>query len=338
MKLKNLLEKRGVKLEIVPKSSPVLKEIREKDIVTNNSRFTKSLLKRIGSPSFYLVDQASLKTAESIIQKIKAKGSQEIVGLGGGKAIDVAKKVASKLDINLYSIPTSPSHDGLISKNCSLYQSKVRRTIPAVYPQRITIPLDLWKESGDLKKAGASDLISNLTALQDISLAETRGEKFNNLYKNLSFQASHCSTPHNLHKLGSGLILSGLAMEQTSRYCSGSEHEVERLLERKMENKYLHGQLSGTGTLISAKVYSKFFNRFPPLRFNSQNLFKKITHKMKKGNILNFALAPLKNKEFNPDWLKEISSIRPKRYTLWNFIPSKNLNWTQIISEIKKTS
>ena len=124
-------------------------------------------------------------------------------------------------------------------------------------------------------------------------------------------------------------------MEKTSRYCSGSEHEVERLLEAKIQNTYLHGQLSGTGALISAKIYSKFANNFLDLRFDSRKIFDLIKEAMKSENVLKFAILPLKDEKFRPEWLEEVSSIRPDRYTLWNEIDSKKIDWKEVIEEIK---
>jgi len=338
MRLKKLLRQRRIKLKFFEKEKKALRKLKGKEIITNDSDFTKNLLKEAGFNFFHIVDKASIEATEIIKEEMKSITAEEIVAIGGGKAIDVGKKVAADLNIKLISFPTAPSHDGLISRNCSLYENGKRKTIPAVYPRKLIIPLNLWKNSGNLKKAGICDLISNYIALQDLSLAEKRGEKFDDLYKYLSFKATKLMDFEKEKHLAYALILSGLAMEKTSQYCSGSEHIAERLFEEKIQNSYLHGQLAGTGTLISAKVYSKFSDNFPDLRFDSKKMFNLIKDEMKRGNVLDFAIAPLKNEKFNPEWLKELSKMRPERHTLWSEINSEELDWKEIIEEIKSLS
>jgi len=335
MRLHRLLRQRRIKLKFFENEKKALRRIKGKEIITNDSDFTKYLLEEAGFNFYHVVEKADVETVETIKEEMKDIRAQEVVAVGGGKAIDVAKKVAADLNIKLFSFPTAPSHDGLISKNCSLYENGKRKTIPAVYPRKLIIPLNLWRNSGRLRKAGICDLISNLVALQDISLAEKQGEKFESLYKYLSLQATKLTNFSKERRFAHALIFSSLAMEKTSRYCSGSEHEVERLLEEKLQNKYLHGQLSGTGTLISAKIYSQFADKFPNLRFDSRKLFNLIKDEMKKTNVLDFAIEPLRDENFKPEWLREVSAVRPERYTLWNEINSRDIDWEKVIEEIK---
>ena len=338
LRIRKLLKERGIKLCLFRDEKKALNKIRKKEIITNNSDFNISLLKEAGFLFFHIVNQADLETVEKIKSEMKDIGTKEIVGIGGGKAIDVAKKVAADLKIKLVSFPTAPSHDGLISKNCSLYVEGKRETMSAVYPSTLIIPLNLWKNSGNLRKSGICDLLSNMIALQDISLAERKGEKFEDLYKYLSFQATKLIHVEKEKNLAYGLIISGLAMEKTSRYCSGSEHHFERLFAEKIPDIYLHGQLAGTGTLISAKIYSMFADNFKKLRFDSNKLFETVVSEMKKENLLEFAIEPLKNPDFNIDWLKGLSQIRQDRYSIWNEINSADLDWKAIVEEIKATS
>jgi glycerol-1-phosphate dehydrogenase [NAD(P)+] len=338
MRLKKLLRERGIKVRFFENEKKALRKIRGKEIITNDDDFTKNLLQRAGFIFFHAVDKATMETVETIKEEMRNIKAKEIVGIGGGKAIDVAKKVAADLKIELISFPTAPSHDGLISKNCSLYCGEKRKTIPTIYPTKIIIPLRLWRNSGNLRKAGICDLLSNIIALQDISMAERKGEKFEDLYKYLSFNATKLVNFEKEKHFAYALIFSGLAMEKTSQYCSGSEHIIERLLEEKMPNGYLHGQLAGTGTLISAKIYSKFIDSSSELRFDCLHLFDVVKEGMKSENVFDFAKAPLKDERLDPEWLKELSKLRPERYTLWNKVDSQKINWEEIIEEIKSSS
>ena len=336
MRLGKLLRQRGIKLKFFENEFKALKKVKGKEIITNDSEFTRDLLKEAGFHFFHIVDVASIETVETIKEEMKDIMTEEVVGIGGGKAIDVAKKVSADLDIRFISFPTAPSHDGLISKNCSLYEGNKRKTIPAKYPNKLFIPLNLWRNSGDLRKSGICDILSNFIALQDISLAERKGEKFSCLHKYLSLEATKLLNFQKEKDFAYALVFSGLAMEETSRYCSGSEHILERLLEENIKNSYCHGQLAGTGTLIAAKIYSKFSDNFENLRFDSKKIFNLIKEEMEKANVLRFAIKPLKDKRFNIEWLKELSRTRPERYTLWNEVNTETINWQEIIDEIKK--
>ena len=333
MDIKKLLGERGISLEFVENSSKLFSEIKSKQIITNNSGFARELLEEKGFKDFYPAQEDSLKEVERIKKQIGKE--KAVVGFGGGKAIDVAKKVSSDLNLDFISVPTAPSHDGLVSKNSSLSDDTGKRiSIPAKYPTKLIIPLHLWKNTGDLRKAGICDLISNLIALQDLSLAEKEGEKFDDFYKELSFEAQKPESFEDDKVLAHSLIMSGISMEQTSRYCSGSEHEVEKLLERKLKGKYLHGQLVGLGTLITARVYFIYADSFPELRFDPRALFEEIKQRMIKENIYDFVRAPLADKDFKAEFLEEVSEIRPQRYGLWNFVDSKKIDWGEIVRDI----
>lgn len=334
MTLDKLLKERNIELKYV-NSDYNFYELKGKAIITNNSEFTRNLLESKGFYNFYKIDNASLAGAESLKKIVKEEG---VVGFGGGRAIDLAKKVSFDLGLELISVPTAPSHDGLISINCSLENKRFRETHLAKYPNKLIIPIDLWKNSGELRKAGICDIFSNLIALQDIRLSEARGEAFSELYKNYSKEAVKRMLEHlNERELSKALVLSGFAMEQTSRYCSGCEHEVERLLEKKVNgNTYLHGQLAGTGTIICAKVYSMYASKLPVFEGKSDKFYDTIKGRMEKLKVFDFALKPLYDSRFKPELLREVSSVRPERYTLWNALNSKEVDWKVVINEILK--
>jgi len=70
------------------------------------------------------------------------------------------------------------------------------------------------------------------------------------------------------------------------------------------------------------------------LRFGSDNFFEYIRNLMKKKDVYNFALLPLLDEKFKPEILKEVSEVRPERFTLWNVIDSRNIDFERVINEI----
>jgi len=57
---------------------------------------------------------------------------------------------------------------------------------------------------------------------------------------------------------------------------------------------------------------------------------------LKKRELFDYAILPLKEVDVNTmaKWFKKASSIRPERYTLWNEIDSKKIDWKNIIEEV----
>lgn len=331
--LKHLLAERGIELKYIGGPTYTEQDAPGREIITNCDDFTRNLLKSSGFGAFHEVREASVDFAKTVASKV---GAGELLGVGGGKALDVTKWVAATKERPFVAFPTAPTHDGLISRNCSLHNGVARVSIPAKYPRKIIIPLHLWKGSGDLKKAGICDVFSNIIALQDLSLAELKSTPVDPFYRNLSHSAVKCVL--NLkddRNLAEALILSGVSMENGSQYASGSEHETERLLEQIFGGKYLHGQLAGTGALISAMAYTRYFKKLPSgLTFDSKSLFEDLTRKMESCGVLNYALMPLKDPKFDPKVLRAVSAVRPERYTLWNELDSRKLEWKEIVEEI----
>src|SRR5207253_7124303 len=59
------------------------------------------------------------------------KGATAVVGVGGGKALDVAKYVGFVARRPYYAVPTSLSNDGFCSPQSSLTVRGKRRSLPA---------------------------------------------------------------------------------------------------------------------------------------------------------------------------------------------------------------
>ena len=62
-------------------------------------------------------------------KKVKAAKSDIIIGLGGGRSVDIAKLCAFNLKKPFVSIPTSASHDGIASPFVSFSSLLVKRIL-----------------------------------------------------------------------------------------------------------------------------------------------------------------------------------------------------------------
>ena len=95
-----------------------------------------------------------------------------MIGVGGGKALDVAKYIAFLLRLPYLSLPTSLSNDGFCSPQSSLTVENRRRTVPSAMPFGVVLdtavslnaPESLWH-------SGVGDLVSKFTAITDWKMA-----------------------------------------------------------------------------------------------------------------------------------------------------------------------
>lgn len=194
-------------------------------------------------------------------------GYNAVIGIGGGTLLDVAKYVASVIQVPYVAIPTLISHDGICSPVAVLKdKNKNSYSMGACMPVGIVIDMDIIsKVPFESIQAGLGDLFGNVTALVDWKLShEEMGEPIDNLAYYLSETASHsllyCQIdktrlrkPEFLRRLVKNLIISGLAMEiaGTSRPCSGAEHLISHSLDKLYNLNRYHGEQVAYGSIIA---------------------------------------------------------------------------------------
>jgi glycerol-1-phosphate dehydrogenase [NAD(P)+] len=138
------------------------------------------------------VEEASVENAVLLLGTLP-RGTQAIVGLGGGKALDVAKYLASLADLPGISVPTSLSNDGFCSPQASLtLQGRRRRSARACRTRSSSIWTCAAARRGPLWHSGIGDLTAKLTAVFDWKLAfHARGTPVNDLAALLSDATVH---------------------------------------------------------------------------------------------------------------------------------------------------
>ena len=97
-----------------------------------------------------------------------SNNTDAVIGIGGGKVIDVAKYVGFLRKIPFISVPTSSSSDGFSSSSASLLVDGKRTSVPARLAYGIVVDLDVIKSAPEkFIYSGIGDLISKITALYD---------------------------------------------------------------------------------------------------------------------------------------------------------------------------
>jgi glycerol-1-phosphate dehydrogenase [NAD(P)+] len=183
-----------------------------------------------------------------------------IVGIGGGKALDIAKYAAFLGGIPYYAVPTSLSNDGFCSPQASLTVRGRRRSLVAALPHGVIVDTAVCLAAPRvLTLAGVGDLAAKLTAARDWKLAfHQTGEPIDDFSLLLSESTVHAflSRPNfdleGVRLLATGLLLDGIAMQLcgSSRPASGGEHLISHALDATSARPRLHGLQVGVASYL----------------------------------------------------------------------------------------
>lgn len=274
----------------------------------------------------YSARDASISEAERIREEILRDRvrPRAVIGLGGGKAIDIAKYLSKEFSVYFVSIPTTPSHDGIASPFASL------RGMPSVVSIKTATPLMILADMEYIARspkryllAGVGDLVAKYTAVLDWRLAHNLlGEYYAEYSASLAIHsANHVlaswekikyGTPEGYRVVLEGLISSGVAMciAGSTRPASGSEHLFSHALDIVANYPALHGEQVGIGTIMMAYLHGRNWRRI--------------------RSILRSIGAPTTAKEIGVSEEKVIEAltiahkIRPERYTI---LGREGLSW-----------
>ncbi len=204
------------------------------------------------------------------IQKLAKKtGSSFIIGVGGGRSIDIAKLASFKSKLPFVSVPTSASHDGISSPFASV--KGLDRPYSVVAKPPIAIVADIGiisKAPFPLMVSGCGDLISKLTAVRDWQLARDKtGEYYGGYSASLALLSADLviensseiasKSGDSVRVVVEALISAGVAagIAGSSRPCSGSEHLFSHAMDIVAPGKGMHGEKCGMGTVMMAKLH-----------------------------------------------------------------------------------
>lgn len=215
------------------------------------------------------VTEADMETVERVKAESEAMAADAVIGVGGGRTIDIAKLSAAKSGTFFVSVPTTASHDGIASSLASVkglgrpYSVKARAPIAVVADSRI-----IAEAPYRFTASGCGDIISKAVAVLDWRLAhETNGEYYGDYAGSLALMSSSLvmesayqirdRLEEGYRTLLEALVSCGVAMSiaGSSRPCSGSEHLFSHALDMIAPRPALHGEQCGVGTIMMAKLH-----------------------------------------------------------------------------------
>ena len=263
---------------------------------------------------WHLAKTNDQKTIQDIEKKVRQSKSELVIGVGGGRSVDIAKLIGFNLNKPFVSVPTSASHDGIASPFVSVKGDKPHSLV-ATAPLGVFVDVDIMKKAPKkLLASGCGDLIAKITAVRDWQLGRDKtGEYYGKYSAELASMSAQFLIKNSarfskkgLHvrEIVEALISAGVAscIAGSSRPCSGAEHLFSHAVDKLEPGTGLHGEKCGIGTILISKL-------------QGQN-WKEIVKTLKNVG------APTTAKEIRlkPKVLAKAltiaQSLRPERYTI----------------------
>ena len=254
-------------------------------------------------------DEKSIRLIEG---QVKVDKADLIVGIGGGRSVDIAKMIAYNLSKPFVSFPTAASHDGIASPFVSVRGEKPHSLV-ATAPLGVFVDIDVIKKAPKkLLASGCGDLVAKITAVKDWQLGrDNTGEYYGRYSSNLAsmsakilLEATEKKKKPDTREIVEALISAGVAscIAGSSRPCSGSEHLFSHALDKIAPGVGLHGEKCGIGAILMAKLQGQDW--------------KKIANTLKNVGAPTTAKEIGLKKEILAEALVIAQSLRPERYTI----------------------
>ncbi len=221
------------------------------------------------------ITEASFEHASELFTKLPGAKYSACVGIGGGKALDIARYVSYLANKPFYSVPTALSNDSFCSPQSSLTIRGQRRSLPCKLPYAVVVDTDICLACPDqIWFSGIGDLVAKVSAIIDWKMAfHVNGTYVNDLAALLSdatvfqFMAYPKRDTEGMKVLATALMMNGVAMEiaGNSRPASGSEHLISHALDALSKRPRTHGLQVGVATYICAHLQQQKTDRLGPL-------------------------------------------------------------------------
>ena len=316
-----------------------LKNIKKVSLVSGNNvkKIVQSKIESSLSASkiqmvWHLAKTNDKKSIQQIEQNVGKSKSELIVGVGGGRSVDIAKIIGFNLDLPFVSIPTSASHDGIASPFVSIKGNKPHSLV-ATAPLGVFVDVDIIKKAPKkLLASGCGDLIAKITAVRDWQLGRDKtGEYYGRYSADLALMSAKILMEHSsrfskkgldVREVVEALISAGVAscIAGSSRPCSGAEHLFSHAVDKLEPGIGLHGEKCGIGAIMIAKLQGQDW--------------RKIVKTLKSVGAPTTAKEIGLKSEILAKALTIAQSLRPERYTI---LKEVNMNENKAINLAKST-
>jgi glycerol-1-phosphate dehydrogenase [NAD(P)+] len=213
---------------------------------------------------WYCVEGGTIDAAVKLADAMRGKRYDAVVGLGGGKIIDVSKYAAARVGLPIVAVATNLAHDGICSPVSTLDNDNGRGSYGVPPPIALVVDLDVIREAPvRYVRSGIGDAVSNISCIADWELSHREtGEPIDGLAAAMARTAGESVLRHPggvgdddfLTTLSEGLVLTGIAMSISgdSRPASGACHEISHAIDLLYPRRAAsHGEQVGIGAAFA---------------------------------------------------------------------------------------
>ncbi|MFF8958475.1 iron-containing alcohol dehydrogenase family protein [Streptomyces sp. NPDC014894] len=213
---------------------------------------------------WFEVADGTIDSAVRLADAIKGQRYDAVVGLGGGKIIDVTKYAAARVGLPMVSVATNLAHDGICSPVATLDNDNGRGSYGVPTPIAMVIDLDVIRDApARFIRSGVGDTVSNLSSIADWELSHrVTGEPIDGLAAAMARTAGESVLRHPgtvaddafLTVLAEALVLTGIAMSISgdTRPSSGACHEISHAFDLLYPQRAAsHGEQVGLGAAFA---------------------------------------------------------------------------------------
>ena len=124
-------------------------------------RLMEAIQPALSNADVFTVRGGSLEAAGELQAELRGKNYDALVGIGGGRTLDVAKYAATRLALPMVAVATNLAHDGIASPVSSLLHEGGKGSFGVGLPMAVVVDLDYVRASpARMVRSGIGDAIS----------------------------------------------------------------------------------------------------------------------------------------------------------------------------------
>jgi len=241
--------------------------------------YSKAISKTIGESIKSKTNILSVTDSEESIHEtsLGLDPNSILIGVGGGKMMDIAKEIAFQNDLELILFPTIISNDGLANGLVVLDSVNNGQSIYRKPADYIFVDFDIINSAPEVYlKSAIGDVFSNYSSINDFEFQKENYsyDEFKEVKKSIFKSLSIIESVNDLEieETVNSIIESGKTVEilKNSSAISGSEHLILHSLESIYQNiKVNHGIAVASISLFTLFVQSELKDKH--IKFVKQN-------------------------------------------------------------------